>query len=541
MLVVPWKMTSLGGSAYGRPSAWRTFSATSSAWRAAWHHHELVAAQAAYAVLLPHARRQALRHFDQQAVADVVPLGVVERLEVIQVEDQQRAVDAAAVAGRQRVSQAVHQQAPVRQPGQGVEIREIPYLLLHLLALGDVADQVQHVGLAGEFEVRGADFDRKLRARARPVHALEGHRVLQLELRPGRAPLFRRVAIAVDVHHPQPQQVLAGIIQHAAGFVVDVMERALLVDQESGFAHVVQGEIHQRELAVGLLALGDVARDAEHADEPALRVAQGRLQGFQQCPVAVAENHPLVVAQRPPGGHGLLVALAKETGLLRVDEIEVGLADDGRLRLAEQALESPVAHLVAAVDVLEPDQIRNGVEDEIFLPLALRQIARQGLQQFVFAQHHALLRHGQNDRGERAQVDHVAHPRRQAVLAVQQQHGQAGDHDGDQRQQAQHGLAPAVPAGVLRRLDAPERQGEAQTEHARRRQPAECALAFGQARAHHPGQAGQHQRKQKDRVSGRKPQSHGGRDDQADARRDEEAGGRRRRQHDRPGRRTVRR
>jgi len=54
--------------------------------------NEFVAAQARDGFAVARAGTQAARHLDQQLVAGLVALGVVEQLEVVEVEEQQRAV-----------------------------------------------------------------------------------------------------------------------------------------------------------------------------------------------------------------------------------------------------------------------------------------------------------------------------------------------------------------------------------------------------------------------------------------------------------------
>ena len=56
----------------------------------------------------------------QQPVADVVAEVVVDRLELVEVDEQHRDHAVAAVQSRQRLARAVHQQQPVRQAGQRV-------------------------------------------------------------------------------------------------------------------------------------------------------------------------------------------------------------------------------------------------------------------------------------------------------------------------------------------------------------------------------------------------------------------------------------
>ena len=67
-----------------------------------------------------------------------MPVLVVERLEVVQIQEHQCTKALAALASRHGLSQSIHQQAPVRQIGQAVMKSELANLFLHLLALRDV-------------------------------------------------------------------------------------------------------------------------------------------------------------------------------------------------------------------------------------------------------------------------------------------------------------------------------------------------------------------------------------------------------------------
>ncbi len=106
--------------------------------QASQHHHELVAPHPRHRVALEYARRQTLRHLLQQQVAFVVTQGIVQRLEVIQVDKQQGAARFTAGAGRDRLLQPVEQQGPVRQVRQRVEERQLLDPLFRDLALGNV-------------------------------------------------------------------------------------------------------------------------------------------------------------------------------------------------------------------------------------------------------------------------------------------------------------------------------------------------------------------------------------------------------------------
>jgi hypothetical protein len=85
---------------------------------------EFVAAKACNGVAFAHAGREAGGDLDQELVAHVVAQGVVEVFEVVQVDEQQRAVLARALAAEQQALQAVQQQAAVGQGREGVVERQ---------------------------------------------------------------------------------------------------------------------------------------------------------------------------------------------------------------------------------------------------------------------------------------------------------------------------------------------------------------------------------------------------------------------------------
>ncbi len=87
-------------------------------------HDELVAAETGQGVDLAHHRRQALRHRAQQFVAGAVPERVVDPLEMIEVDEDQRHLRPVALGRRQQLRAAIAQQATVRQTGQRVEVGE---------------------------------------------------------------------------------------------------------------------------------------------------------------------------------------------------------------------------------------------------------------------------------------------------------------------------------------------------------------------------------------------------------------------------------
>ncbi|MNZ49237.1 hypothetical protein D3C78_669980 [compost metagenome] len=141
-------------------------------------HHEFVAAQPGHGVALAYAAGEAQRDLPQQHVAAVVSQRIVQRLEVVQVDEDDRARMQAAGAGRQHVLQAVQHEPPVGQPGQLIVEGQALDLLLGDLAVGDVgidrehrlrlAIIVAHQG-AVAFEGDGAAILAPQRYLARPV------------------------------------------------------------------------------------------------------------------------------------------------------------------------------------------------------------------------------------------------------------------------------------------------------------------------------------------------------------------------------------
>jgi hypothetical protein len=108
-------------------------------------HDEFVAAQARHGVFLARIRQQALRHHLEDLVAVGVAVGVVDRLEAVQVEVHDRGLVVVAVGVLQGVFDAVFEQAAVRQAGEGVVQRQF---LLGAAVLGQFLVQqayFQHV------------------------------------------------------------------------------------------------------------------------------------------------------------------------------------------------------------------------------------------------------------------------------------------------------------------------------------------------------------------------------------------------------------
>jgi hypothetical protein len=102
------------------------------------HHDELVAADARDGVGLAHAVFQACRDLFQHLVARFVAMGIVDRLEAVEVEQHDRHVIARATRCSERLRNPVVEEPAIRQAGQLVVVRQRAHFLLAPLALGDV-------------------------------------------------------------------------------------------------------------------------------------------------------------------------------------------------------------------------------------------------------------------------------------------------------------------------------------------------------------------------------------------------------------------
>ena len=96
---------------------------------------ELVAAEARRGVGRADARGQALRHLDEHLVAGGVPQAVVDRLEVVEVEEDHGHALALAARAGDRMADALGEQGAVRQAGHRVVEGLVGELLLEGLAL----------------------------------------------------------------------------------------------------------------------------------------------------------------------------------------------------------------------------------------------------------------------------------------------------------------------------------------------------------------------------------------------------------------------
>jgi len=102
---------------------------------------ELVAAHAGHRVVRADREDETRGHFLQQRVADRVPEGIVDQLELIEIEEHHPPRGVMALGVRERDVDAIAKEQTVGQAGQRIVVGLILHLLLRRLAIGDVDDR----------------------------------------------------------------------------------------------------------------------------------------------------------------------------------------------------------------------------------------------------------------------------------------------------------------------------------------------------------------------------------------------------------------
>ncbi len=252
-----------------------------------------------------HGSAQTHAYLPEQGVRGDVAEAVVDRLEVVEVEEENSGV---ARTYDERVLDAIREERPVREPGQRVVEGLVAKLLLGLLTRRDVEEVPLKHGLTALRVVDDARlvvhphdasvprvqtvFDaerlaRRLRSVVRGKHSLSVVPMQELdEERRVRHPLLDRIAEHV-------LDLRARVDVRARGVhTVDVDGQWKLLDECS-----VAG-LGQPNSVVGSLSLGDVDREPLSERGPALGRLHVNGHVFDPDEPAVPGVHPILVAQR---------------------------------------------------------------------------------------------------------------------------------------------------------------------------------------------------------------------------------------------------
>ena len=183
------------------------------------------------------------------------------------------------------------------------------------------------------------------------VHAFDVVGVREPAPEPG---LGRQVALRVPDHLPPARGVVGGV-RHV------IPDPPAVVGAPQ---HELEAILRLRQGRLGLLAPGDVARDAERADHVPVDIPVGELRGRHPGPAAVGPGLALLsVDQGQAGPHDLPFVLEGRPSMIGQEEVGIGLAD--RLRgvaQAERRGQGRADQREAALGVLEVDVVRGAVE-----------------------------------------------------------------------------------------------------------------------------------------------------------------------------------
>ena len=125
---------------------------------------EFVAAQARHQILGPNGGAQAPRHLAQQLVAGLVAQRIIDRLEMVEVDEQHGHLGVRALRLLHRGLQLLHQVVPVRQLRERVVQLQKRFTLLRCAARTDVAHDGNAVVLAMLGHALADDFHRHFMA-----------------------------------------------------------------------------------------------------------------------------------------------------------------------------------------------------------------------------------------------------------------------------------------------------------------------------------------------------------------------------------------
>ena len=106
---------------------------------------ELIPAEPGDQILGAEGRAQPLRDGPEQLIPDGMAVLVIDRLEVVQIEEQDRQLGAGAVGARQHVPGELVEQGACRQTGQRVVLSQPDGVIFAFLASGDILIDQQHV------------------------------------------------------------------------------------------------------------------------------------------------------------------------------------------------------------------------------------------------------------------------------------------------------------------------------------------------------------------------------------------------------------
>ena len=406
--------------------------------------HEFIAAEAGDGVLLAHAVEQARGDLLEHRVAHRVTKGVVDVLEVVEVEKHHRHHVVVPAGAAQGGVDAVVEQAAVGQAGERVVVRHVLELRFGVLGGGDVGENAQVVrNLAllvpnrRDVEPLGIDFPRFA-----PVPDLALPHSLVVHGLPHAVVEGRRLASGAQDRRLLPDHLGRGVAGDAGEGRVDHLDGGVGAGDDDPLGSVLEHLRGELQPVADLMLGGHLAGDPDHADGRTVGLQDRRLDGVEHLLRAVFQIEFFGAAHDRGLTGDLLVAGAKIVGQIGREQFMVKLADDLVDRLLEKFCQRAIDDQVATLHVLVEHDVRGGVE--------------QGGQQ-------------------RAVVFGLA----QRTPAPAQDAGQAAHRGREQQERHQAGGDPAGRAVILRRSGGGGGHGNSAAGHRRGDQPSTGDVAQG--------------------------------------------------------------
>ena len=323
------------------------------------HDRELVAAEPRDDVEFAQAVAQALRGLDEHAVADLVAEGVVHRLEMVEVDEQQRDAAPLPAGAPDHVAGPLEVQRAVGQTREVVVVREEVHPLGVAFLAGDVGeDEDDAVGVAVGFAHDARTDPRGIR-RARL--AAVGDPAFPVAAFADALDEAGRLAEPVQAAH-LAQRLVRRVTGDAAEGRVDPQDVPVGVDDQDALGHVVERASHETQALVGAALFRDVDVRADEAQRAAVLVAFHHLRAGRD-PAVLATREPDAVLDLVVGNVALQraqVAVAQRRVFLGGDERDEVVERDGDLAAGLAEEDRPVR--------VEVDALRRAVDVEQDLP-----------------------------------------------------------------------------------------------------------------------------------------------------------------------------
>ena len=299
--------------------------------------HELVATEATDRILRARGRQEGFGHGDERVVADAVAVGVVEHLEVVEIDDGHRhSAGAAALEPRQHVGEAVEDRDAVGDTGERVGEREAGEVFGGLHRCGHVRT---HEEVARRRAVGPGDRDDANAVPTRRVDAwldpylFKLHRLVAAQrLEEALAGSLARYCGSDEVLHPQRAHRLGAHPHRPPRCRVDGHDAAIELDAH----HRIGRRFEQRrELPLGLGDLGHEAVgglaptdvELDHQPSHVEEAFGGGCQPAQDVELAIVERAGLAVDHAQRAEPAALPVAYREARV----EADVRRADDERV------------------------------------------------------------------------------------------------------------------------------------------------------------------------------------------------------------------